>query len=76
MHVAGCSGTTKKGSQCRLKAIEGADYCAIHLTQDPRAPSGSEAIEDLEGRLTETMKTVLGVAIAAGIVLSALIKKS
>ena len=74
--MARCSGTTKKGSQCRLNAMEGADYCAIHLTQDPRAPSGSEAIDEFEGRLTETMKTVLGVAIAAGIILSALIKKS
>ena len=74
--MARCSGTTKKGSQCRLKALGGSDYCAVHVTQDPRAPTGREAIEELEGRLTETMKTVLGVAIAAGIVLSALIKKS
>jgi hypothetical protein len=56
--------------------LGGSDYCAIHFTQDPNAPTGREAIEDLEGRLSETAKTVLGVAILAGIVLSALIKRS
>ncbi len=56
--------------------MEGSDYCAIHITEDPRAPSGREAIEELESRLTEKMKTILGFGIAAGIVLSALIKKS
>ena len=74
--MARCSATTKKGTQCRLNALEGSGYCAVHIQQDPAAPSGREAIEELEGRLTETMKTVLGVAIVAGIVLSALIKKS
>jgi hypothetical protein len=44
--------------------------------QDPNAPSGSEAIEDLEKRLSETAKAVLGIAIMAGIVVSFLIKRS
>lgn len=74
--MAGCQGTTKKGTQCRRNALGGSDYCAIHFTQDPNAPTGREAIEELEGRLSETAKTVLGVAILAGIVLSALIKRS
>jgi hypothetical protein len=43
--------------------------------QDPNAPSGREAIEELEGRLSETAKTVLGIAIAAGIVLTVLIRR-
>jgi hypothetical protein len=73
--VARCNATTKKGTQCRLKALEGSEYCAVHLSQDPAAPSGREAIEDLEKRLSETAKTVLGLAIAAGIVLSVLIKR-
>jgi prolyl-tRNA editing enzyme YbaK/EbsC (Cys-tRNA(Pro) deacylase) len=73
--VARCSGTTKKGSQCRLNAIQGHDYCALHITQDPSAPTGREAIEQLEARLSESVKTLLGVAIAAGIVLSVLIKR-
>ncbi len=73
--MARCNATTKKGTQCRLNALKGSDYCAVHITQDPAAPSGSEAIEELEGRLTETMKTLLGVAIFAGIVLSVLIKR-
>jgi 3-keto-L-gulonate-6-phosphate decarboxylase len=73
--VARCNATTKKGTQCRLNALEGSEYCAVHLSQDPAAPSGREAIEDLENRLSETAKTVLGLAIAAGIVLSVLIKR-
>lgn len=73
--MARCSATTKKGTQCRLNTLEGSDYCAVHLRQDPAAPSGREAIEDLENRLSETAKTVLGLAIAAGIVLSVLIKR-
>ena len=73
--MALCSGTTKKGTRCRLKALEGSAYCALHLSQDPAAPSGRQAIEELEDRLSETAKTVLGFAIAAGIVLSALIRR-
>jgi hypothetical protein len=73
--VASCSGTTKKGDPCRRKALEGSDYCALHIMQDPNAPSGREAIEELEGRLSEGAKTFLGIAIAAGIVLSFLIKR-
>ena len=73
--MGSCSGTTKKGTPCRLKALEGSDYCAIHVTQDPQAPSGRKAIEQLEARLSETVKTVLGIAIAAGIVLSVLIRR-
>ncbi len=73
--MASCRGTTKKGAQCRRNALEGSDYCALHITQDPNAPSGREAIEELEGRLSEAAKTVLGIAIAAGIVLSVLIKR-
>jgi hypothetical protein len=73
--VAGCSGTTKKGTRCRRKALEGSDYCALHITQDPAAPTGRRAIEELEDRLSETAKTILGIAIAAGIVLSVLIKR-
>ena len=41
----------------------------------PNTPSGREAIEELEDRLSQTAKTVLGLAIAAGIVLSVLIKR-
>ena len=74
--MASCKGTTKRGTDCRLNALKGSDYCAIHLTQDPNAPSGSEAIEELENRLSETAKAVLGIAITAGIVLSFLIKRS
>ena len=73
--MASCSGTTKKGTPCRRKALEGSDYCVLHITQDPNAPSGREAIEELEGRLSQTAKTVLGFAILAGIVLSVLIKR-
>lgn len=73
--MARCNATTKKGTQCRLNALEGSEYCAVHLSQDPAAPSGREAIEDLENRLSETAKTVLGLAIAAGIVLTVLIKR-
>lgn len=73
--MARCSGTTKKGTQCRLNALEGSDYCAVHITQDPSAPSGREAIEELESRLSETARTVLGLAIAAGIVLTVLVKR-
>jgi len=58
-----------------LNALKGSDYCAIHVSQDPAAPSGREAIEELEGRLSETAKTVLGFAIAAGIVLAVLIRR-
>ena len=74
--MASCKGTTKRGTECRLNALKGSDYCAIHLSQDPDAPSGSEAIEELENRLSETAKAVLGIAIMAGIVLSFLIKRS
>ncbi len=73
--MARCKGTTKKGTECRLNSLKGSDYCAIHLMQDPAAPSGREAIEELEGRLSETAKTVLGIAIAAGIVLTVLIRR-
>ncbi len=73
--MARCKGTTRRGTECRLNALEGSDYCAVHFTQDPEAPSGREAIEELEGRLSQTAKTVLGFAIAAGIVLSVLIKR-
>jgi hypothetical protein len=73
--VASCKGTTKRGTDCRLNALKDSDYCAIHLMQDPAAPSGREAIEELEGRLSQTAKTVIGFAIAAGIVLSVLIKR-
>ena len=73
--MARCSGTTKKGPQCQRKALEGSDFCALHITQDPDAPSGREAIEELEDRLSETAKTVLGIAIAAGIVLTVLIRR-
>ncbi len=73
--MASCSGTTKKGAPCQRKALKGSDYCVFHITQDPNAPSGREAIEELEGRLSETAKTVLGIAIAAGIVLTVLIRR-
>ena len=73
--MASCSGTTKKGTPCRRKAVEGSDYCVLHITQDPDAPSGSEAIEDLENRLSDRAKTLLGIGIAAGIVLTALIRR-
>ena len=73
--MAQCSGKTKKGTECRRNALEGSDYCALHLTQDPDAPSGREAIKDLEERLSETAKTVLGFAIAAGIILTVLIRR-
>jgi len=73
--VARCSGATKKGTKCRLNALKGSDYCAIHLMQDPAAPSGREAIEELEGRLSQTAKTVLGVVLVVGIVARALIKR-
>ncbi len=73
--MARCNATTKKGTQCRLNALEGSEFCAVHMSQDPAAPTGREAIEDLENRLSETAKTVLGLAIAAGIVLSVLIRK-
>ena len=73
--MARCKGTTKKGTECRLNALKGSDYCAVHITQDPAAPSGREAIEELEDRLSQTAKTVLGLAIAAGIVLSVLIRR-
>ncbi len=73
--MAKCSGATKKGTKCRLNALKGSDYCAIHVSQDPAAPSGREALEELEGRLSETAKTVLGFAIAAGIVLTVLIRQ-
>jgi hypothetical protein len=43
--------------------------------QDPAVPSGREAIEDLEGRLSQTAKTVLGVVLVVGIVARALIKR-
>jgi len=43
--------------------------------QDPAAPSGREAIEELEGRLSQTAKTVLGVVLVVGIVARALIKR-
>ena len=72
--MASCSGTTKKGTPCRRNALEGSDYCAIHITQDPATPTGREAIEELEGRLSDTAKSVIGVAIAAGIILSFLIR--
>ena len=73
--MARCSATTKKGAPCRLNALEGSDYCAVHIRQDPAAPSGREAIEELEGRLSETVKTILGFAIAVGIVLAVLVKR-
>ena len=73
--MARCSGTTKKGTRCRLNALADSDYCALHITQDPSAPSGREAIEELESRLSETAKTVLGLAIAAGIVLTLLVRR-
>ena len=73
--MAKCQGTTRKGAECRLNAMKGSDFCAIHLTQDPAAPSGREAIEDLESRLSQTAKTVLGFVIVGGIILKALIKK-
>ncbi len=73
--MARCSATTKKGTQCRLNALGGSDFCAVHMSQDPSAPTGREAIEDLENRLSETAKIVLGLAIAAGIVLSVLIRR-
>jgi hypothetical protein len=73
--VARCKGTTKRGAECRLNALKGSEYCAVHIMQDPEGPSGREAIEDLEGRLSQTAKTGLGFAIAAGIVLSVLIRR-
>jgi len=72
--VASCSGTTRKGSPCQRNALEGSEYCALHLTQDPNAPSGREAIEELEGRMSERVKSILGVAIAVGIVLTVLVR--
>ena len=73
--MASCIGTTKKGTPCQRKALGGSDYCVVHITQDPAAPSGREAIEELEGRLSERAKTLLGMAIAAGIVLTVLIRR-
>ena len=73
--MASCIGTTKKGTPCRRKAVEGSDYCVLHIIQDPAAPSGREAIEELENRLSDRAKTLLGIGIAAGIVLTALIRR-
>ena len=73
--MARCKGKTKKGTECRLNSLKSSDYCAIHLMQDPAAPSGREAIEEVEGRLSQTAKTVLGVVLVVGIVARALIKR-
>ena len=73
--MARCKGTTRKGTECRLNAMKGSDYCAVHLTQGPAATSGREAIEDREGRLGQAGETALGFALLAGVILRSLIKK-
>ena len=74
--MAQCKGTTRKGTDCRLNAMKGSDYCAIHLAQDPAAPSVRETIEDLESRLSQTAKTALGCAIVGGSIVRGLINRS
>ena len=64
--MASCSGTTKKGTPCRRNALEGSEYCVPSHHAGSNTPSGREAIEELEDRLSQTAKTVLGLAIAAG----------
>jgi hypothetical protein len=58
--VAQCSGTTKKGDQCKRDAQDGADYCAIHQDQEVRK---RQPREESEWDNDAILKAVIGFAI-------------
>ena len=43
-YVASCSGTTKKGAPCQRKALEGSDYCVLHIIALRRIPMPHPAV--------------------------------
>jgi len=61
--MAQCRGTTRKGERCRREAGEGSHYCSFHEPES--AESGGSGWND---ELTDTAKTVLGLAVAAIVV--------
>jgi hypothetical protein len=67
--VGQCRGTTKKGDRCRREAVSGSDYCSIHEEMESRE-GGDRWDEDF----SDAAKTVLGIAIAAVIIISYLVR--
>jgi len=61
--MAQCRGTTQKGDRCRREAGEGSHYCSYHepAEEETRRPGWNDD-------LTDSAKTVLGLAVAAIIV--------
>ncbi len=64
-----CRGTTKRGERCRNEAVGGSNFCSIHAQTD--AGEGGARWDD---DFSDTAKTVLGLAIAAVIVFSYLLR--
>lgn len=65
-----CRATTKKGDRCRREASEMSRYCSMH---EPAVDEGGSA-SPWNDELSDSVKTVLGLAIAAIIVGSFLVR--
>jgi hypothetical protein len=65
-----CRGKTKKGDRCRREASESSRYCSTHQPVTGEPKSGSSWDDDL----SDSAKTVLGLAIAAIVVCSFLVR--
>jgi hypothetical protein len=65
-----CRGKTKKGDRCRREATENSRYCSTHKPVKEDTPAGTSWNDDL----SDSAKTVLGLAIAAIVVCSYLVR--
>ena len=65
-----CRAKTKKGDRCRREASESSRYCSVHKPTEDEGPAESAWDDDL----SDTARTVLGLAIAAVVVCSYLLR--
>jgi hypothetical protein len=65
-----CRGKTKKGDRCRREASENSRYCSTHKPVKDETASRASWDDDL----SDSAKTVLGLAIAAVVVCSVLVR--
>jgi hypothetical protein len=65
-----CRGKTKKGDRCRREASESSRYCSTHRSPKDEGETGSS----WGGELGDSAKTVFGLAVAAIVVCSYLVR--
>ena len=67
-----CRGTTKKGERCRREANAASEFCASHQSEES---TQGNPFDEMESRLSDTAKAVLGLAFGAVILLYAMTRE-